>query len=142
MRGVDTPMHTVGKMGGWGILRNGDLCNGGLVLFIILQWSSSSLWCLSCENTLCHGKKWLQISFYVNAQRTISETNFLLWVYFFKKLKHILLFNHFGLFQNGLVDFLTPKGSQLTTINMLPDCMFLSCHVRVSEWMVECSFTN
>ena len=30
LRGVDNPMHTMSKVGGWGVLRNGeDLSNGG-----------------------------------------------------------------------------------------------------------------
>ena len=41
--------------------------------------------------------KWLQVNFDVNVKRTGSETNFVYSLSFFKKLKLIILFSHFGL---------------------------------------------
>ena len=36
-----------------------------------------------------------------------------------KELKPIILFSHFYLFQNGLIDLLTPKSSHILSKNML-----------------------
>ena len=36
---------------------------------------------------------------------------------FLKKLTHIILYSHFNLFKNGLIDLLTPKGSHFIYIH-------------------------
>ena len=50
-----------------------------------------------------------QINYHVNTQFTVLELIFSI-VLVLKKLKHIILFSHFYLFRNGLIDLLTPKG--------------------------------
>ena len=43
--------------------------------------------------------------------------------YFFKKLKHAILFKHVCLFQNSLIDLLTRKGSHFIWINIELFCI-------------------
>ena len=87
----------------------------------LYRWTGSSMWCPSCEIYFCWWlqmteiiNKWLQNKFLCEYWMYCFRTNFVLFL-FLKKLKLLIFFSWFYLFQNDLIDFLIPKRSHFMT---------------------------